>query len=211
MLWESGDKDAVVEYVFQRTENTEVALRILAEEERIKRRIAREFVETVETRLQKSFSDRGAGWGIVNQLKKDALDRRKLIGVQKKSWDGLYCIGLMSEDKNGRRFMCGVWNDWEKLRMRVDGGKISDAIKAAEVRSGWTTDWWPYGAWMERDRNWWDERTLGKMIGEDRELFAYELVDIIVRIADAVEITIDAVIEDARAMIEDGALPNKAF
>ena len=190
----SEDKEMIVNYIFESPKNVELALKILAARDEIRRRIIESFVVGLEDCLRKEFGSREDSWEVKNDLKRNVFEHWLRIYVAKKEWKDLYSIALAPEYHSARGFVVGVCSNWEILKARRDEGQIKQAVEA-EYRSGKTSDVWPFYVWAEDPYcNWDTEEALRRLyLHEGKEAIDY-FKNAFVRIAQAAEKTIDRLV-----------------
>lgn len=194
-MFDNEDQEAILRFIFSREANVELALGVMVTRQRITERVIKEFSLRLEAELNKHAKQLGDSWEVVNQIKKNPLECYRSIYLIKQEWKDLYRINLSAEKGNARDFILGVWNDWEQLgQRRLDGGQISTALQGV-VRSGTTTDYWPFYLWADPYRHWSDEMTMLSFLGDRGKQTVSALGGIMLTIAKSTEKIIDKVVQ----------------
>lgn len=134
-MFSNEDQEAIFRFVFSNEANVELALGIIAAQQRIKEKIIKDFLARLEQDLVLKFNQLGDTWKVGNDLKKDPFQPYKQIYMTKGNWKDLYRISLAPDRLNAKGFFLGVWNDWDKLQQRLDGGRIFEILQG-HVKSG---------------------------------------------------------------------------
>lgn len=196
-MFSPEDQEAILRFVFSREANVELALGVIAARQRINERIIKDFLTRLEADLGQGARKLGDPWKVVNELKTNPFERYLQVYITKQDWDGLYRIALGPENWGAKGFILGVWNNWDTLGQRLDGGRIRAALEG-RVRSGMTSDHWPFYMWADPYRHWADERTLSRFHGNRGVEAVADLAGIMLTIAGATEEVIDTVVHDWR-------------
>jgi hypothetical protein len=191
----NADQDAILRFVFSREANAELALGVLAARQAIQEKIIKDFLPGLERTLVQKAKELGKAWTVVNELSTNPCKQYAQIYLTKTNWNNLYRIALDAQTPEARDFILGVHNDWDTLKRRLDGGKISQALQG-HVRSGITTDWWPFYMWAAPYRHWDDARTLACFLGEKGVQAVSFLAGAMFTIAQATESVIDTVVQE---------------
>jgi hypothetical protein len=194
-MFSNEDQEAILRFIFSREANVEFALGILAARQQTNERIIKDFLARLEADLGMKARQLGDPWRVVNELKTNPFERYSHIYMTKQGWNDLYRISLGPESWGARGFILGVWNNWDTLGQRLDGGRIKAALQGL-VRSGTTTDYWPFYMWADPYRNWVDERTLRCFLTNQCVQTLEALAGVMLTIAKATENIIDTVVND---------------
>jgi hypothetical protein len=185
-MFSAEDQEAILRFIFSREANVELALGVLAARQRISERIIKDFLTRLEAELGLKARQLGDSWKVVNELQTNPFARFLQVYMTKQDWNDLYRISLGSESWNARGFILGVWNNWDTLGQRLDGGQLTAALQG-QVRSGTTSDAWPFWMWAAPYRNWTDERTMGCFLGSRGIQAVADLAGAMLTIARATE------------------------
>ena len=196
-MFSHEDQEAILRFIFSREANVELALGVLAAKKRISERIIKDFLTRLEAELGLQARDMGGSWKVVNELKTNPFERYSQVYMTKRDWNDLYRIALGPESWGARGFILGVWNHEDTLGQRLDGGRIMAALQG-HVRSGLTSDAWPFWMWADPYRNWDDERTLACFLGSRDIQAISDLAGVMLTIARATEHVIDTVVHNWR-------------
>lgn len=194
-MFSHEDQEAILRFIFSREANVELALGVTAARQRISQRVIKDFLTRFEADLDTKVRQLGDSWKVVNELKTNPFERWLQVYMTKHDWNDLYRISLGPEQWGAKGFILGVWNNWDTLGQRFDGGRIGAALQG-RVRSGTTTDWWPFYMGADPYRHWVDERTLSRFLGDQGVQAVADLAGAMLTIAMATEEVIDTVVHE---------------
>ncbi len=196
-MFSNEDQEAILRFVFSREANVELALGVIAARQSISERIIKDFLIRLEADLGLKARQLGDSWKVVNELKTNPFEHWLQVYMTKQDWNDLYRISLGPENWGAKGFILGVWNNWDMLGQRLESGRIR-AARQGLVRSGTTTDWWPFYMWADPYRHWVDERTLSCFLGDRVVQAVADLAGAMLTIAVVTEEVIDTVVHDWR-------------
>jgi hypothetical protein len=196
-MFSTEDQEAILRFVFSREANVELALGVTAARQRISERIIKDFLTRLEADLGQRARKLGDSWKVVNELKTNPFEQWLQVYLTKQDWNDLYRIALGPENYGAKGFILGVWNNWDTLGQRLDGGRIRAALEGS-VRSGMASNWWPFYIWADPYRHWADERTLSRFFGDRGVQAVADLAGTMFNIAGTTEKVIDTVVHDWR-------------
>jgi len=194
-MFSKEDQEAILHYIFSREANVELALGVMAARQSISERIIKDFLTRLEAALDLKARQLGDSWKVVNELKKNPFERHLQVYITKRDWNDLYRIFLSPDKWGARGFFLGVWNNWDILGHRLDGGRIRAALEGS-VRSGGTADQWPFWTWADPYRHWSDERTLSCFLGDRGVQAVSDLAGVMFTIARVTKKVIDTVVHE---------------
>jgi hypothetical protein len=99
-----GDNDLIFSFVFKDKDDLEVALKVGARDEQIRRKIIADFGMSLIHELESALD---SVWRIENQ---GMFDRQKGLRIFKSAWQGKYWIELAPDHKDGRDMFVTVRN-----------------------------------------------------------------------------------------------------
>jgi hypothetical protein len=194
-MFSNADQEATLRFIFSSEENVNRALGVLAVRQSIQERIIKDFSASLEAELALKARQLDGTWTVVNEFKTTPSKEYTQIYLTKTNWNNLYCIALQAEKPGARDVILGVQNDWNTLGgQRLDGGAISKALRG-HVRSGRTTEWWPFCMWADPYRHWDNARTLACFRGAKSVQAISELAGAMFTMAQVTEQTIDTVVQ----------------
>ncbi|SRR6266568_4967989 len=147
-MFSNEDQEAILRFIFSREANVELALGVMAARQSISERIIKDFLTRLEAALDLKARQLGDSWKVVNELKPNPFKRHSQVYMTKQDWHDLYRIFLSPANWGARGFFLGVWNNWDILGQRLDGGRIRDALEG-HVRRGAIADQWPFWIWAD--------------------------------------------------------------
>lgn len=194
-MFSDEDQEAILRFIFSREANVELALGVMVARQKISERIIKDFLTRLETDLDLKARQLGDAWQAVNELKANPFERWLSVYITKRDWNDLYRIALCPENWGARGFILGVWSNWDILAQRLDGGRIKEALQGL-VRSGTTSNAWPFWMWADPYRHWTDETTLSCFLGDRGIRAVSNLTEVMLTIAKTTENIIDTVVHD---------------